>query len=300
MINKLRNDTQLLGIVLALISTFCYSLMDVIVKYTLMYTNINYSVFYFQVNLLIFVNLAIFGFAYIKKTLFVINAHPFIVLIRGSISFVNFFFAFYVLKLLKLDIYYSIIFTSPLIATVLATIFLKEKLKIVTVVSISLGMLGVAIITNPFSESFDTTLLLPILLTILLAFSIAATGIITRKYLSQANTLSVSFYIFFICSIFGFLISCYNNGLHTTIIFDPHIFPALFGSAVFCVLGNLLFIQAYRLTPINIVAPTEYALIIWGIIFGYLVFHQTTTIPIIVGALIVILGNFINTYMNHK
>lgn len=300
MINKLRNDTQLFGIVLALISTFCYSLMDVIVKYTLTYTNINYSVFYFQVNLLIFLNLIIFGFAYIKKTLFIINAHPLIILIRGSVSFVNFFFAFYILKLLKLDIYYSIIFTSPLIATVLATIFLKEKLQIATVVSIALGMLGVVIITNPFSESFDSTLLLPILLTVLLAFSIATTGIITRKYLSQANTLSVSFYIFFICSIFGFLISCYKNGLQTTILFDPHIFPSLLGSAIFCVFGNLLFIQAYRLTPINIVAPTEYALIIWGIIFGYFIFHQTTTIPIIIGALIVILGNFINTYMPRK
>lgn len=300
MISKLKHDTQILGIVLALASTLLYSLMDVIVKYTLTYTNISYSVFYFQVNLLIFLTISIFGFAYIKKNLFAINAHPLIILIRGSVSFINFFCAFYILKLLKLDIYYSIIFTSPLIATVLATIFLKEKLQIVTVISIAFGMLGVVIITNPFSESFDKTLLLPIILTVVLAFSVACTGIITRKYLSKANTLSVSFYIFFICSIYGFLISCYKNGLPTTIFFDPHMFPSLLGSAIFCVFGNLLFIQAYRLTPINIVAPTEYALIVWGIIFSYVIFHQTTTVPTIIGAIVVVLGNFINTYMPRK
>jgi drug/metabolite transporter (DMT)-like permease len=65
-------------------------------------------------------------------------------------------------------------------------------------------------------------------------------------------------------------------------------------TALFCLLGMLLFIKAYQVAQVQLVAPTEYFSLVWGIIVGLFLFSRLPEISVIIGAIVVIASNFIS------
>ena len=57
--------------------------------------------------------------------------------------------------------------------------------------------------------------------------------------------------------------------------------------------GQYLFTEAFRTTPVALIAPFEYTAMIWGVLFGFLVFGDRPTPLLFVGAGIVILSGLI-------
>lgn len=279
------------GVFLGIASTFAYAIMDSSIKFASFNYEIDFVSFYFHSSTIIAIFLFLIGFSKLKTNLF-ITKQPFIILIRGSITFANFYLVFYILKILPLDIYYSVIFTAPLIASVLAVFFLKEKFTLFKAISLILGFFGILVITNPFSENFDHAYIFPIIIAVVISFLVAASGLITRKYLANENAIRISFYVFVICSIFSGIASYARIGADAFII-HADTFKFVLLTAIACFIGFSLFLKAYQITPLQLVAPTEYALIIWGVFFGYMIFNNPTTINTIIGCLIVIASNII-------
>ena len=286
------------GIAVGVVSTFFYSLMDTLIKYLEINDMINNDTLFFQGSLIIFVILLLSGIIYYKKMFYITNVKA--TICRAIITFMNFYLAFYVLKYIPLDIYYSIIFTVPTIASVLAVFFLKEQFNLAKVSALFIGFIGVLIIANPFAESFNNSYIPYILLTLLLAFTTALSGLITRKYLSKENSFAVSFYIILLCVILGFMISSNNQGIKTTLNFDYNIFILMLALCLCWIVGLLLFLKAYQITPLQIIAPTEYTFIIWGIILSYVVFDYQTSLMIILGCSLIICSNFISLLFNKE
>lgn len=286
MINK-----HSLGVFLGIASTFAYAIMDSSIKFASFNYEIDFVTFYFHSSTIIAIFLLLIGFSKLKTDLF-ITTKPFIILIRGTITFANFFLVFYILKILPLDIYYSIIFTAPLIASVLAVFLLKEKFTLLKAISLILGFFGILVITNPFSNHFNQEYLIPIIITVIIALLVDLSGLITRKYLAHENSIRISFYVFLICAVFSGIASYYRVGVDA---FIPNIitFKFVLLTAISCLIGFSLFLKAYQITPLQLVAPTEYALMIWGVFFGYVIFNNPTTINTIIGCLIVIASNII-------
>ncbi|MDR0484092.1 MAG: DMT family transporter [Alphaproteobacteria bacterium] len=282
-----------LGISLGLLSTFFYSIMDATIKYASIHHKIDFVVFYFYISTLIVIFILIIGLYKFKTDLFIVK-NPLAVLIRGFITFINFFLVFYILKYLPLDIYYSIVFTAPLIASIMAVFFLKEKFTLFKSISLFLGFLGVLIIANPFSNNFEEKYLVPMLITVLIALFVALSGLVTRKYLYNENSIKISFYVFLICSVCSGLVSVGKTGFSGFII-DNSLLNYVLLTAVTCLIGFFLFLKAYQITPIQLVAPTEYALMIWGVFFGYIIFGDSTTLTTVLGCFIVIISNIIIT-----
>ncbi len=55
--------------------------------------------------------------------------------------------------------------------------------------------------------------------------------------------------------------------------------------------ANLWLGQSFKLSEVSLVSPLKYLALVFGIIFGYLIFGQTTvTKPMILGAALVIIG----------
>jgi drug/metabolite transporter (DMT)-like permease len=279
------------GIFLGIASTFAYAIMDSSIKFASFNYEIDFVTFYFHSSTIIAMFLFLIGFSKLKMDLFK-TKQPFIILLRGLITFANFYLVFYILKVLPLDIYYSVVFTAPLIASVLAVFFLKEKFSLFKAISLILGFFGILVITNPFSESFNQAYIFPIMVAILISFLIASSGLITRKYLVHENSIRISFYVFVICTIFSGIASFTRVGMEAFVV-HTDTFKFVLLTAITCLVGFSLFLKAYQITPLQLVAPTEYALIIWGVLFGYIIFNNATTINTIIGCLIVIASNVI-------
>lgn len=82
--------------------------------------------------------------------------------------------------------------------------------------------------------------------------------------------------------------------------------PSLFILSLICiaalgtVLGTTFFMKAFQVAPIKYVAPTQYTQLIWGIIFGYLLFSDITSLNTLLGAAIIIIATIINLYYSSK
>lgn len=169
------------GLFLAILSTIFYSIMDASIKWSLLSFNVSTEVFYFNVNILVFLSVFIVGFILLKKKLFVVNVSKTVLIFRGVVAFFNFYLAYIVLQKLPLDVYYSIIFIVPTLASILSVFLLKEKLDIIKVLSLTIGLFGIFIITNPFKTDFNINFLIPIAITFILAISIAC-AMVQRIY----------------------------------------------------------------------------------------------------------------------
>jgi drug/metabolite transporter (DMT)-like permease len=284
---------MLFGLFLAILSTILYTIMDASIKWSLSNYNISTEVFYFNVNLLIFFCIFIFGYILLKNNLLFIGVSKTIIIVRGVVAFLNFYLAYVVLQRLPLDIYYSIIFIVPTLASILSVFLLKEKLDFIKILSLVIGFVGIIVITNPFNNSFNFLHLVPIFITLILALSISLAMVMTKKYFTKENNISVSFYIFLICTIIGFALSLIKTNfiVEKTFITNQSVLVLVIITAVSCFLGFLTFMQAYKSTPVQFLVPTEYLYIIWGSILGYIIFKDTITTTTIIGAIIVIISN---------
>ena len=57
--------------------------------------------------------------------------------------------------------------------------------------------------------------------------------------------------------------------------------------------ANLLLSQSYKLSEVSLVTPLKYLALIFGIIFGYLIWNEIPTITTLIGSLLVILSSVI-------
>ena len=293
-INKTNNmNINLISLGLAVLSTIFYAMMDAGIKWTTIFENVDTSIFFLHVNFIIFIIIALFAFLTMKEEIFNLKIKWYLLLYRGTLSFINFYLAYHILHTLPLDIYYSIAFTTPAIASVLSVFILKERLNSTKIVALTLGLIGILIIINPFEEHFSTSYLYAIFLTIILNISVSLSMISTKQFFSNYNSIKLGFYVFLSVTVYGIIANLImKQSIYPLITVNYNIFLA-FLVAIFCLLGFGFFIQAYKRGATQILAPTEYLLIIWGIIYGVYLFKDPIYVSTIIGACIVIISNLL-------
>jgi drug/metabolite transporter (DMT)-like permease len=57
--------------------------------------------------------------------------------------------------------------------------------------------------------------------------------------------------------------------------------------------ANLWLSQSFKLSEVSLVSPLKYLALIFGIIFGYLIWDETPTIKTLLGALLVVFSSLI-------
>jgi S-adenosylmethionine uptake transporter len=63
--------------------------------------------------------------------------------------------------------------------------------------------------------------------------------------------------------------------------------------AVEAVIGGLLVVAAYRAAPVIVVAPMQYSQIVWGVLFGTLMFGEGVDMPTALGIAIIIASGLV-------
>ncbi len=173
----------------------------------------------------------------------------------------------------------AITFMAPLFITMLAGPLLGERVGVHRFAAVVAGLAGIVIIIQPGSGLANWAVLMPLLS----ALSFAFFQIATRRLAATAPTMVTLYYT-------GF------GGLAWISLFVwPFWTPlTLADGAVFLAIGGLgvgahvCIIKAFEAAQASLLAPFNYAKLVWGVILGYAVFGDIPGAPVITGSAVII------------
>jgi drug/metabolite transporter (DMT)-like permease len=264
-----------IGILLAILAYFSFSLLDVTQKTLVIY----YSVFqlllikYFFVLLLSLIeskrkkNINFYKSKNIKMQIF-----------RSMLSVLESGFFVLSFKYLSLADAHSVGSLAPVIVVALSAIILKERVSTKTWIAIFIGFIGVLIILRPTSSIFDPKALLPLVA----AFALGLYQVITKK-VSEYDPTEVSL---FYTSVVGIIIMSFLASSFWRPIYSSS-YILFLAIGVFFSLGIYLQIIALSKARASIIQPFHYTLIFWAIILGYIFYDDVPDIFTIIGTLII-------------
>jgi len=251
----------LYGMLLISIAVILFAVMDTISKYlTRDYpvTNVLWARYLFHTLLVIAVIAPRHGTVLVRTNRLGLQMVRGSMLAGASLLFVT------AIKYMPLAEATAIQFISPLLVTLLAVIFLKEKVDLSRWLAILAGFSGVLIIIRPGSGIFTWASLLPLGTAILFA----SYQVLTRHFAGRESPYTLIFYP----GIVGMLL------LSPTLPFAwtaPQSLSHLTLLAIAGIIGgssHLILIRAYELAPASRLAPFSYTQLIWVTLAGYVVF----------------------------
>lgn len=205
--------------------------------------------------------------------------HPVIHICRGAMLVATTVFIVLALKTMPLAQTYAITFSAPLIATILAMVFLRERPSAARWLWIVVGFCGVMVALQPTAPQAGTFLIFPLAM----ALANACYHVLTRAIAGEEDPLAMLFYV-------GFF------ALAMTSLALPWSWSSMGGrdwgllaiGGAFGTLAHLLLVQAFRMAPTAIISPMIYSQIIAACLLGYTVFGEVPTPETLLGAAIVV------------
>jgi drug/metabolite transporter (DMT)-like permease len=203
---------------------------------------------------------------------------------RGVIMFVAYTSYYLALASLPMARTVALYFSAPLFITVLSVVILGEKVGPRRWLALLAGFAGVILMVRPGGDLFDWAALLPVLAGLCYALSMIS----ARKLGETETATAMAFWgnaVFLAAALIlsAVLGSGHFAGTgHPSLAFLTRgwVAPGLFdlslmlGCGVIAALGLTLLTQAYRIAEASVVTPFEYTAMIWGVVYGWVFFHQ--------------------------
>ena len=273
------------GIILILLTYLSFGILDTIQKTAVQY----HSVF-----VLLFVKYTfclIFSFFIAKKNnvkKYYLSNNYKIQITRCVLSVCEACFFVLSFRYLALADAHTIGSLSPVLVVFFSYLILREKINLATWVAIGVSFFGVILIMRPGLTIFNPYLVIPLLA----AFFYSLFQIATRLNAQYDDNETMLFYNGLIGVIITSILSIFFwQPLHS-FSFIFFIFLGFF----FCA-GLFLQIKALSITPASVLAPYNYTIIVWAILFGFVVYKEIPDIFTIIGAIIIVAsGVFIFRY----
>ena len=269
-----------LGFLYMFMSVCAFSLMDLIVKWSEDYPLGQVLFFrgFFGVVIYFFImpRERIKNFYYTKR----VGLHL-LRCLSGLIALIAIFIA---LRKLPLATVVSISFAAPIFTTIFSIFLLNEKVGFYRWLAVSIGFIGIIIITEPGFDDLNIYYLFPIIFCLGLSYVA-----ITIRQLSTTEP------VWLIALNFSIVITL--AGLFT--IPFGWVMPNVKDLALLCMIGffggfaNLWLSQSFKLSEVSLVSPLKYLALIFGIFFGYLIWDEIPTMRTLLGALLVIASSLI-------
>jgi len=285
----------LIGIFLICLNGFTGSTFDTITKF-LSINNYNWYHYYSigltisLITLLIFLKLT----GGVKKHILLEKKqYYFLPLLRGLQFIIITLIIFYSLKYIPLNIFTTLLMTTPFFLLIFARFILNENLNFISWISIMIGFLGVIIVLKPNNANINIYIFLVLLVATLNALNFT----VVSKYSFIATSYGFTFYGLLPATLFSYLF----------FFIDP-MFPStkeflLFGSS-----GILVMISAWAFTAAyhiagkysSIISPFIFFQILWGTFYGLIFFSEKISILSIIGIFVIIASGSIAIYNRNK
>ena len=213
------------------------------------------------------------------------------------LAYTTYFLAFPVMELVDINALYA---TVPLFVMALAGPLLGEKITKQRWVAVAVGFAGVLIMVRPGASVFEPSSLLPILS----ASAYATAQILARRIGLAYSAAVMSFYQNFIylsgAAILAAIVTGwggqYSGHPSAEFMLRQWVVPGLYDLILIALCGPIAAIgmtmlgQAYRLTEVNFVTSFEYTALIWGTLWGYVVWREVPGVSSVIGAVLIVLA----------
>ena len=197
------------------------------------------------------------------------------------------------LRHLTLTLFYILIFTAPMLISLLSAIFLREGLTWRKGAAIAAGFAGVVIAINPFGKSHDGDWVgFTACMVCVVCFS---ANMVWSRVLTRTETPeSLAFFSGLVTAVVGFGLLLVGHAAPASEHITPLLLTGLFAMGLFCALGTLCFYIAVKHTSAANVSQYHYTQLITGTLVTYLVWHIKPGLSVLIGgALILASGVYI-------
>jgi len=294
------------GIIFILLGMAFFSIQDSLIKF--IYEDTSLYELYFGRTLVAFLLLII----YLKTTsqkLILKTQYPLLTVLRVICFFFGFSFFYISLTFMSLAMANALFFSSPFFVSILAIIFLKEKVGIRRWLGIGIGFTGVYIILNPNFEDFNYMKLAPVACALCYAISMIIT-----KFTSDKDNVYTQMSHLYIGAIFiSILFFIFTGKGQLNVSNDPtfqfifrewftnpgYSWPFIVTMGVVAAFSFYCVFSAYSLASPSVVSLYEYSLIIWAIIIGYVLFNDVPSLRTLIGVSLII-GAGVYIYIREK
>jgi drug/metabolite transporter (DMT)-like permease len=172
----------------------------------------------------------------------------------------------------------------PLVVTIGAVFYLRERLSPVRLGTTLAGFGGVLLIIQPWSEDFHK----PIILSILSVFAVALRDIVTRRLPRTITSYSLLFWSH---------VTALPLALALFLVLGDHwqkiplpTLVAYAGATMFGLSGGIALTLAVRLGEASVTTPFRYSRILFAFVLGVMVFGEEITQGMISGSVILVLA----------
>ncbi len=212
---------------------------------------------------------------------------------RGFIGTVAMGLGFAGLALLPLPEVTALGYAAPLLTVVFAAMFLNEQVGVFRISAVALGFVGVLIVLSPrlttFSgEAVQTAQAMGAVMVLMGAMCAALAQIYIRKLVATEQTSAIVFYF----SLTSTLLSLLTVPFGWVV---PQMWEVicLVLAGVIGGTAQIFLTSAYRYADASVVAPFDYASMIFALMIGYVVFDEVPTSTMLWGAALVILAGIL-------
>jgi len=188
---------------------------------------------------------------------------------------------FYAFNTLPMTQVYSLLFSAPVMITLLSIPILGERVKLIRWIAILLGMVGILIVLRPGVVELS----LGHLAALVAAVCVASASVVTRKIGAREHSVTLLLY--------PMLTNVVVSGALVTLVYLPVPGIALLkmcAIGLLSVIAQMLMINAYRSCEAQYIAPMQYSQMLWAVLYGVLVFNESVDLNVVLGSAIIVVS----------
>ena len=275
-LNRISNNipSSLFAISLMIISGLFFVLMHSAVKYLSKEVHI-FEIAFFRCALVIFV-LAPIIFQQGKKIFKTKQPKvQFLRITTNSVAMLCFFYGISTTPLAQLT---TLGFTVPIFATILAVIFMKEKIRLRRTTALIVGFIGTIIVMRP-----DISIELGALLIIFSSFLWSICLIFIKKLTQTDSAVTISLYFGI-----GMIPATFALAFPVLEMIDLRQFIILIFIAITGTLAQTIMNSALEKGELALLLPFDFLRLIWSVLIGYALFSEEPTITLWLGGFLII------------
>lgn len=269
------------GVVMALLATVAYAVVDTLSKYQARDYPVEMIVWArYAVPLVLLLTV----FLPQRGRRMLHTAFPLLQLIRGVLLTAGTVFIVFAYRVMPIAEAQAISFIHPVLLTLLAVAFLGEKVSRLGWAAVLLGFSGVLVIVRPGGGLFTAAALLPLGL----ALSFSSYQIFTRLVARREDSINSLYCVLLVGSLVMSLALPF-----------AWIAPTAKGLLLFALIGvtsgagHFLTIKALEYAPASLLAPFAYIQLLWVSILGMVVFGDFPDSITLIGMAIVVAGGLL-------
>ena len=195
---------------------------------------------------------------------------------------------FLAVGLLPLPEVVAIGYMAPFMVTILAAMFLGERIRAIRFSALLLGLFGVLLVLLPRLSVLDaatTTRLetVGVFAALLAAVFSALAQVFARRLVATESTGAIVFYFSCMSTLLALLSLPFG-----WVIPAPFEFSLLVAGGLLGGVGQILLTESYRYAEVAVIAPFEYSSILLAVVIGYFIFDEVPTVLMLVGVSLIV------------